>query len=157
MKDHALVVHKNGKVKGKFKGKCYHCGKKGNRTVDCPLKKKEVLPKSNCGGRNSGNLNGLCHNCGKGGHTKYKCWELQKNLDNRTRNWKGTAESSNVATNNQTGQSHAEFMHTKMLNKVLPDSTRFLLDTHIMIADTGETCDTTLQKKGFVNSKDSTE
>ena len=48
-------------------------------------------------------------------------------------------------------------MLTKMLNKVLPDSTRFLLDTHIMIADTGETCDTTIHKKGSANLKDSTE
>ena len=48
-------------------------------------------------------------------------------------------------------------MLTKMPNKVLPDSTKFLLDIHIMIVDTRATCDTTLQKKGFVNSKDSTE
>ena len=48
-------------------------------------------------------------------------------------------------------------MFMKILNKVLPDSTGFLLDTHIMISDTGATCETTLQKTGFVNLKDSTE
>ena len=68
MKEHALVVNNNGKVKRKFKGKCYHCVKKGHITVDFFLKKNEVLPKSNYGGRNSRNFNGSCHNCGNRGH-----------------------------------------------------------------------------------------
>ena len=70
MKEHALVVHNNGKVKSKFKGKYYHCVKKGHIKVDFFLKKKEVLPKSNYGGRNSRNFNGSCHNCGNRGHKK---------------------------------------------------------------------------------------
>ena len=77
MKEHALVVHNNGKVKGKFKGKCYHCGKKVHITVDCFLKKKEVLPKSNYGGRNLRNFNGSCHNCGKRGHKSRSSGSLQ--------------------------------------------------------------------------------
>ena len=48
-------------------------------------------------------------------------------------------------------------MLMKILNKVLLHSTKFLLYTHIMIADTGATCDTTLHNTGFVNLKDSTE
>ena len=40
---------------------------------------------------------------------------------------------------------------------MLPDGTKFLLDLKIMISYTGETCDTTPNKTGFVNLKDTTE
>ena len=76
-----------------------------------------------------------------------------KNSDSRPRNWKGTSESENVATNNQAGHSHAELMIITTPNKMLTDSTKFLLDTHIMITENGATCDTTHQKTGFVKSR----
>ena len=41
--------------------------------------------------------------------------------------------------------------------KMFPGSTKLLLDTNIMIAYTGATCDTTPHKTGFVNLKDTTE
>ena len=48
-------------------------------------------------------------------------------------------------------------MLTIMPNKMLPDGTKFLLDLKRMISYTGETCDTTPNKTGFVNLKDTTE
>ena len=44
-----------------------------------------------------------------------------------------------------------------MPKKMFPDSTKFLLDTHIMITDNGATCDTTSNKTGFVKLRDATE
>ena len=41
--------------------------------------------------------------------------------------------------------------------KMFPDSTKFLLDTHIMITDNGSTCDTTPHKTRFVKLRDATE
>ena len=38
IREHDLVAHKIGNVKGKFQGECYHCGKKGHREIYCFLK-----------------------------------------------------------------------------------------------------------------------
>ena len=80
-----------------------------------------------------------------------------KKSDSRPRNWKGTSESENVATNNQAGHSHAELMIITTPNKMFPYSTKFLLDTHIMIKDNGGKCDTTPHKIGFVKLRDATQ
>ena len=79
-----------------------------------------------------------------------------KNLDSRPRKWKVTAESANVATNNQAGCSHVELIFVTIPKKMLPESINFLLDPNIMVVDTGSTCDTTPHNKGFFNLKGDT-
>ena len=65
-----------------------------------------------------GKFNGSCQNCEKVGHKKEQCRDIANNLDSSPINWKGTAESANVATNNQIDHSHGEFMLMKMLKKM---------------------------------------
>ena len=131
--------------------------KKGHRSIDCFLKKNEVTPKNNSGRRNSGNFNDSYHNCGKRCHKKYHCWELAKNLYSSPTKQKGTAESKNMATNNQAGQSHAEFMLTTIQMNIFLDITKLMLDPNIIITNTGETCDITPHKTCFFNLKDAKE
>ena len=71
-------------------------------------------------------------------------------------NWKVNTESTNVATHNQAGQSHVEFILMTMPKKIFSDSNKLLLDPKIMVADTGAKCDTTPHKTGFFKLKDAT-
>ena len=149
MNEYSLSVHNSGRVKSKLQGECYHCVKKGYREIYCFLKKKGVPNKRIYGGINSGKFNRSCHNCGKIFHKKEQFWEIAKHLDIRPRNWKGNAESSNVATNHHTDQSHMELMLMKIPSKTLPESDKLLLETNIMVADNVATCYKTHTRQVF--------
>jgi hypothetical protein len=60
-----------------FKGKCYNCGKLGQKGSDCRNNPKNQDQKggrySKPSGRGSGSFSGKCHHCGKKGHMKANC------------------------------------------------------------------------------------
>ena len=64
---------------GKFKGRCYKCGRFEHKSSDCPNSKGPQ------GDRNGQKLNGKCFYCGKWGHRKRDCKKLLQDRKERER------------------------------------------------------------------------
>ena len=76
---------KNRRLHHKFDGKCFNCGKKGHRAVDCrsAMKKSEKSGATN--DRKEGGGSGRCYICVSEEHLAHRHCGLCKSLEHRTR------------------------------------------------------------------------
>ena len=76
---------KNRRLHHKFDGKCFNCGKKGHRAVDCRSAKKKSEKSGTTDDRNEGGGSGRCYICGSEEHLAHRHCGLCKSLEHRTR------------------------------------------------------------------------
>ena len=79
---------KNRRLHHKFDGKCFNCGKKGHRAVDCRSAKKKSEKSGATADRKEGGGSGRCYICGSEKHLAHKHCGLCKSLEHRTRDCK---------------------------------------------------------------------
>ena len=76
---------KNRRLHHKFDGKCFNCGKKGHRAVDCRSAKKKSEKSGATDDRKEGGGSGRCYICGSEEHLAHRHCGLCKSLEHRTR------------------------------------------------------------------------
>ena len=76
---------KNRRLHHKFDDKCFNCGKKGHRAVDCRSAKKKSEKSGATDDRKEGGGNGRCYICGSEEHLAHRHCGLCKSLEHRTR------------------------------------------------------------------------
>ena len=76
---------KNRRLHHKFDGKCFNCGKKGHRAVDCRRAKKKSEKSGATDDRKEGGGSGRCYICGSEEHLAHRHCCLCKSLEHRTR------------------------------------------------------------------------
>ena len=76
---------KNRRLPHKFDGKCFNCGKKGHRAVDCRSGKKKSEKFGATDDRKEGGGSGRCYICGSEEHLAHRHCGLCKSLEHRTR------------------------------------------------------------------------
>ena len=76
---------KNRRLHHKFDGKCFNCGKKGHRAVDCRSAKKKSEKSGATDDRKEGGGSGRCYTCGSEEHLAHRHCGLCKSLEHRTR------------------------------------------------------------------------
>ena len=76
---------KNRRLHHKFDGKCFNCGKKGHRAVDCRSAKKKSEKSGATDDRKEGGGSGRCYICGSEDHLAHRHCGLCKSLEHRTR------------------------------------------------------------------------
>ena len=76
---------KNRKLRHKFDGNCFNCGKKGHRTGDCRSAKKKSEKSGAADDRKEGGGSGRCYICGSEEHFTHRHCGLCKSLEHRTR------------------------------------------------------------------------
>ena len=76
---------KNSRLHHKFDGKCFKCGKKGHRAVDCRSAKKKSEKSGATDDRKEGGGSGRCYICGSEEHLAHRHCGLRKSLEHRTR------------------------------------------------------------------------
>ena len=75
----------NRRLHHKFDGKCFNCGKKGHRAVDCRSAKKKSENSGATNDRKEGGGSGRCYICGSEEHLAHRHCGLCKSLEHRTR------------------------------------------------------------------------
>ena len=78
---------KNRRLHHKFDGKCFNCGKKGHRAVDCRSAKKKSEKSGATDDRKEGGGSGRCYICGSEEHLAHRHCGLCKSLEHRTRDF----------------------------------------------------------------------
>ena len=76
---------KNRRLCNKFEGKCFNCGKKGHRAVDCRSTKKKSEKSGAAVERKEGGGGGRCYVCESVEHLAHKHCRLCRSLEHRTR------------------------------------------------------------------------
>ena len=76
---------KNRGLHHKFDGKCFNCGKKGHRAVDCRSAKKKSEKSGATDDRKEGGGSGRCYICGSEEHLAHRHCGVCKSLEHRTR------------------------------------------------------------------------
>ena len=76
---------KNRRLHHKFNGKCFNCGKKDHRAVDCRSAKKKSETSGATDDRKEGGGSGRCYICGSEEHLAHRHCGLCKSLEHRTR------------------------------------------------------------------------
>ena len=76
---------KNRRLCNKFEGKCFNCGKKGHRAVDCRSTKKKSEKSGTAVERKEGGGGGRCYVCESVEHLAHKHCRLCRSLEHRTR------------------------------------------------------------------------
>ena len=76
---------KNRRLPHKFDGKCFNCGKKGQRAVDCRSGKKKSEKFGATDDRKEDGGSGRCYICGSEEHLAHRHCGLCKSLEHRTR------------------------------------------------------------------------
>ena len=76
---------KNMRLCNKFEGKCFNCGKKGHRAVDCRSTKKKSEKSGAAVERKEGGGGGRCYVCESVEHLAHKHCRLCRSLEHRTR------------------------------------------------------------------------
>ena len=76
---------KSRRLHHKFDGKCFNCGKKGHRAVNCRSAKKKSEKSGATDDRKEGGGSGRCYICGSEEHLAHGHCGLCKSLEHRTR------------------------------------------------------------------------
>jgi len=111
-------------ITGRFKGRCFNCGKYGHKASDCRLKGND----RDTNDKRRKSFNGKCSYCGIYGHHVDNCWKKKNNTDK-----KGETTKANVA----------------LMTKPTQLESWDKLDDDVWIADSGATCHITKLSAGM--------